>query len=52
MYYRIIRFDGDLIFKYFKGNGIFNLRICNILNIFINFGIYENLFLKILKNSN
>lgn len=52
MYYRIIRFDGDSISKHFKGNGTPNSRTCNTLNTFTNFGIYENLSSKILKNSN
>lgn len=49
-YYRIIRFDGDSISKHFKGNGIPNSH--NTLNTFTNFGIYENLSSKIIKNSN
>lgn len=46
-YYRIIRFDGDSIFK---GNGTPNSR--NTLNTFTNFGIYENLSPQIIKNGN
>lgn len=50
MYYRIIRFDGDSTSKHFKGNGTPNS--CNTLNTFTNFGIYENLSSKIIKNGN